>query len=392
MNEAVSRCLRHGVRVGAHPSYPDREGFGRRELSIGLEWLAGSVRSQCESLRRIAEAKGAKVTAVKPHGALYHAANRDPALARVVIEASLAALGRDIHFFGPPRGALREAARGAGIGYWREGFADRGLAPDGSLLPRGKPGALLDSLEKAAAQARRLVRLGDVETLCVHGDTPGAVEIAKAVRAALDGPPPLLSPFGESAWRFELPAGVDRRSLLRALRAVPGVADVSFGEREGMVAFSTTTANADDAAAGVEAALLGWSAAAPVERPAPKRVRVRYDGEDLAEVADRCGLTVDDVVTLHEARTYEVTTVGFLPGFAYLHGLDPRLALPRRTTPRPRVPPGSVAIAERMTAVYPFASPGGWHLIGTVVDFRAFDPEQGSALEPGDLVRFERVG
>jgi 5-oxoprolinase (ATP-hydrolysing) subunit B len=118
-------------------------------------------------------------------------------------------------------------------------------------------------------------------------------------------------------------------------------------------------------------------------------IPVRYEGEDLQAVADACSLRIDEVVALHTAGTYVVAFVGFLPGFAYLDGLDARLHLPRRTQPRTRVPAGAVAIAGLQTGVYPFESPGGWHVIGGT-ELRMFDPDRDPAalLQPGDDVRF----
>lgn len=118
-------------------------------------------------------------------------------------------------------------------------------------------------------------------------------------------------------------------------------------------------------------------------------IRVRYDGEDLEEVAARTGLSTDAVIQIHGSQEYRVYVVGFVPGFAYLGPLDERLALPRRDSPRKRVPAGSVAIAERQTGIYPTATPGGWHLIGTS-DVTLFDParDRPSLLKVGDRVRF----
>jgi 5-oxoprolinase (ATP-hydrolysing) subunit B len=118
-------------------------------------------------------------------------------------------------------------------------------------------------------------------------------------------------------------------------------------------------------------------------------IAVDYDGPDLAEVAARTGLTPDAVVARHAAQEYHVLAIGFRPGFAYLGPLDPALQLPRRNTPRPRVPAGSVAIAAGMTAVYPGASPGGWHLIGRT-DATLFDPaaDPPARFAVGDTVRF----
>jgi KipI family sensor histidine kinase inhibitor len=118
-------------------------------------------------------------------------------------------------------------------------------------------------------------------------------------------------------------------------------------------------------------------------------VPTRYDGADLADVAAAVGLDVDEVVRLHVEGDYRVTFCGFAPGFGYLTGLDPRLHLPRRATPRTAVPAGSVAIADRFAAVYPRASPGGWHLLGTT-DIVLFDPDRTppALLAPGARVRF----
>ena len=116
-------------------------------------------------------------------------------------------------------------------------------------------------------------------------------------------------------------------------------------------------------------------------------LRARYDGADLDDVARATGLTVAEVCRRHAAPTYTVETMGFAPGFAYLVGLDRALHLPRRATPRPRVPAGAIAIAGDCTAVYPLDTPGGWHLIGTAVGARMFD-DGGPLLHLGDRVRF----
>lgn len=117
---------------------------------------------------------------------------------------------------------------------------------------------------------------------------------------------------------------------------------------------------------------------------------VRYDGEDLHEVADRCGLSVEEVVARHTGAVYTVDFVGFAPGFPYLSGLDPVLHLPRRDVPRTRVPAGAVGIAGAQGCVYPSSSPGGWNLLG-VSEAVLFDParEVPSLLAAGDRVRFE---
>jgi len=184
MARVAAFCAARGrPRIGAHPSYLDREGFGRRTTTIGVVELAAEVARQCAALARIA----GDVRWIKPHGALYHDAAARPEIAQAVVRGAVAALGSTIAVIGPPAGALRDAASAAGLRYLREGFADRGTRADGSLVRRGEPGALVVEPARAADQARALAASGAVDAICVHADTPGALAIARAVREALDG-------------------------------------------------------------------------------------------------------------------------------------------------------------------------------------------------------------
>jgi 5-oxoprolinase (ATP-hydrolysing) subunit A len=185
MRTALALCLRHGTQAGAHPSYPDREGFGRRRVTMGAAELQASVREQCTRLATVGREAGVMVRFVKAHGALYHAAREDRAVAAALLDGAVGALGRDVTFVGPGAGELRDAAERAGLAFLREGFADRATREDGTLVPRGEAGALILDPSTAAARARRLAASGEVDTVCVHGDSPGAVAIARAVRAAL---------------------------------------------------------------------------------------------------------------------------------------------------------------------------------------------------------------
>jgi KipI family sensor histidine kinase inhibitor len=193
-------------------------------------------------------------------------------------------------------------------------------------------------------------------------------------------------PLGDRAIRFARPAR-SARAIVRAVRAWPGVIDVVVARQDVAAYF--------DRAPRTEAGAPGWSAwidalATAPDDPAPVRdltLRAVYDGPDLDHVAAATGRPADEVRALHAAATYTVETMGFAPGFAYLSGLPAALELPRRTTPRTRVPAGAIAIAGVHTAVYPFDSPGGWHLIGSVAGVRMFGPD-GPLLQLGDRVRF----
>jgi UPF0271 protein len=155
-------------------------------LSFAPKVLGAAVAEQCHALASLARNDGdIPIPFVKLHGALYHAANGDGVLARAALEGIIEALGWEITVIGPPRGAMIETVRELGLRYAREGFADRGVRADGSLVPRGEPGAMIDDPARAAEQARALVASGDVDTICVHGDGKNALEVARAVRAVM---------------------------------------------------------------------------------------------------------------------------------------------------------------------------------------------------------------
>jgi 5-oxoprolinase (ATP-hydrolysing) subunit A len=195
------------------------------------------------------------------------------------------------------------------------------------------------------------------------------------------------TPFGDAALLAALPVGIDPRALASLLRRCEGVVDVVVTEDRVCVHFDPRAPPS-----GLDQACTRASLGAATVGPNELVIHARYDGPDLAEVAARSGLSEDDVATIHAARVYDVRMLGFLPGFAYLGALDERLVLPRRAVPRPRVPAGAIAVAAEYTAVYPFASPGGWNLIGHAVGAELFGAGAGARLQPGDRVRFERVG
>lgn len=180
----IALAIDSGVAIGAHPSYPDREGFGRRHLDLEPDALEATLVTQIETVAAIARSRGAAIRHVKVHGALYNEAATDPVLAGQVVRA-IARVSPDLCVVGPPASRLLAAAEAAGSPTMAEGFADRAYEPDGSLRSRTLPGAVHTDPAVAARQAVELVGSGRFATLCIHGDTPGAPAIAAAVRAAL---------------------------------------------------------------------------------------------------------------------------------------------------------------------------------------------------------------
>ena len=198
MRAAVALAARHGVVLGAHPSFPDRAGFGRRRIEIEPSDLRVALARQVGELREIATNGGVLLRRIKPHGALYNEAHHDRELARIVVDAALDSAPRSA-LVAAPGSALLEEARRRGLDVVREAFADRRYRSDGSLVPRSEPGSLLLDFAEAAGQAARLAATGTVlaedgsevrieaDTLCVHGDMPGSAERVRAIRAALAG-------------------------------------------------------------------------------------------------------------------------------------------------------------------------------------------------------------
>jgi UPF0271 protein len=182
MQATVAAAVANRVAVGAHPAYPDRGGFGRRSGFLHGDELRKSLIAQISALRDIATTMGVTLTHVKPHGALYNDAVNDRELATLIVSAVQSALP-GAAFVGLPDSQLQYAT-GRSLRFVAEGFVDRAYQDNGQLLPRSEPGAVHTRLEHVLAQAIALV--GKVDTLCIHGDTPGAAEIARAVRKELE--------------------------------------------------------------------------------------------------------------------------------------------------------------------------------------------------------------
>jgi UPF0271 protein len=196
IESTVRLAVSAGVAVGAHPGYPDLQGFGRRAMDLSATELESVILYQVAALVGIARAAGTELRHVKAHGALYNQAAGDPSIARPIARA-IRRISADVIFVGLAGSAMVAVAREEGLCVAEEAFADRGYRADGSLVPRDQAGALLPGPNETAEQAVSIARDGRVrtvngewfdvhaDTICLHGDTPGAAERARAVRGAL---------------------------------------------------------------------------------------------------------------------------------------------------------------------------------------------------------------
>ena len=184
MERTAKLALARGVRIGAHPGYPDRANFGRLEMPMSAAEIARTVREQIGRLDAIVHRLGGEIVHVKPHGALYNVAVRNAEVCRAIGEGVKQWNPRTV-VFGLAGSPMLDLWREMSLNVAAEAFADRRYEPDGTLRSRKFPDALITDPQEAAAQAVRLARSGAADTICVHGDTPGSVEILKACREAL---------------------------------------------------------------------------------------------------------------------------------------------------------------------------------------------------------------
>jgi UPF0271 protein len=176
MRETVALCIRHKVKIGAHPSYLDRENFGRKEIELSPEEIYLLVRKQVETLKKITEQAGAKLNHVKPHGALYNISAKNEAVAKAIAKA-VKDIDSSLILFGLKNSHSIAAAKNIGLKTAEEAFADRRYESDGSLTPRSQPGACFTEIQDVLNQVEKI----KADTWCIHGDGPYAVDFAKAL-------------------------------------------------------------------------------------------------------------------------------------------------------------------------------------------------------------------
>lgn len=185
MRDTVLLARDLNVAVGAHPGFDDRDHFGRRELHLRPEEITELVVRQIDALAQVAADVGIRLQHVKPHGALYNMAVRERRVADAIARG-VASVDSTLLLLGLPESQLIGAAESAGLRAAREAFADRAYRPDGTLVPRTEPGAVIHEPAEVLSRVVGLAQRPDVDTICVHGDTPGAAALAAQIRAALE--------------------------------------------------------------------------------------------------------------------------------------------------------------------------------------------------------------
>ena len=426
IDKTVELALQHGVGIGAHPSLPDTAGFGRRAFAVTPEEVYRYVKDQIDTLQMIAEIQGATIQHVKPHGALYNMAATDYGIARAIADAIVDS-DPDIVFLALANSQMVKAGEDAGLLVAHEAFIDRAYHSDGTLVHRGVAGAVITDIDICVARALDIVRnkrmmsiTGDVismspHSLCIHGDTAGVEVIAKHVIEALSaegvvfaslreviasrlnkvvrfrpmGDGALIAEFGDEISPKVNEAVLGFESALATLE-IPGVVETN-------PSYCALTIQYDPLLTAFDKLVENLAEAEKKEHithadPQVFDIPVCYGGEygpDIEYVAQSSGLSISELIDIHSSCAYPLYMLGFMPGFAYLGGLDGRLHTPRLDSPRLSVPAGSIGIAGAQTGIYALESPGGWQIIGrTPQKLVDFDAEKPVIYKPGDRIRF----
>jgi UPF0271 protein len=430
-NENTIRALSYeallrNIGIGAHPGYPDREGFGRRILSISKNELRQSIKDQILRVKEIVEKLGGKLQHVKPHGALYNQASQDKVYADMIVDVVIE-IDPALILMGQPHSMMQSVALKKGIIFAAEGFADRAYMENGALMPRSESGAVYDDPDQCLKQALQMIEShvvkahdGEripmpIETLCVHGDTPSALDIVRKIHEGLsgngiqikrmtadEGPTCILKPFGIDGFLFvfgnEISNEISQR--VRAFKEALEKSEVSWIRDIVPDYRSVATFINMELIQPVKAVQFLNKIVEQLEiiEKGPRiicHIPTCYGdiyGEDLQFVAQHAGLTKEEVVKRHVSIDYPVHMIGFKPGFPYLGGVDPTLRTPRLETPRVKVPAGSVGIADLQTGIYPLESPGGWHIIGrTPLKFFDATLQDPLLVHMGEYIRFEPI-
>ena len=396
MRETLALAKEMGVAAGAHPSYPDKENFGRVSMDISEEELIQSVRQQIDLLISLADEQGLQLDHIKAHGALYNDAAKDERIAKVFLDA-IEPYNLPIYISWGSEIARQAKEREIEVVY--EAFADRNYNLDLTLIPRSEVNAMIKDPWEVIGHVNYLlmnvIRTPDqkfndlkVETICLHSDSEQAELLARFLfgRYQLK-----VKSYGDQGYLIEWPQKMAKHQLYDIIHFKEQLRKLGFKVTQGVASLLVQGETTEDNL---------W--AMYVKAPAPKKrsihqhiIPVCYDqefGEDLKLMSQELGLSTEEIINIHSKGSYTVYAMGFLPGFMYLGGLDERLHIPRKSEPRIRIPKGSVGIGGSQTGIYPQESPGGWQLIGrTPIDLFNAKSNPPSAFQEGDEIKFEPV-
>ncbi len=418
MHEVVSLAKKYQVEIGAHPSYPDRENFGRVSMELASAELIKTIQEQISNLEEIVTLHDAKITHIKPHGALYNDVAKSSEKAQFFLNA-ISTYKEKYKLYVPYNSVIETLALQQNFKVIYEAFADRNYNDDLTLVSRQKDNAILTEIGEIIPHVSRLKNEQKIQTIsgekitlksdtfCVHSDTISAIEIVQQLHTHFNSENelskskfPTYKMYGNTGilltWEAKMTSEVLQKVLEYKEKVLnfrfKVILDVIQSNNSLLIIYDYNKLNFETLQHLLERLFSLSSSKLPTQKRYCWEVPVCYDhffGIDLEEIAQKNKLSVAEIITLHTATKYEVFSIGFLPGFLYLGGLDKRLHMDRKSTPRMDVKKGAVGIGGIQTGIYPKSSPGGWQIIGnSPIHFFDVSNENPCFASAGDFIKF----
>ncbi len=418
MHAVVKLAKKYQVEIGAHPSYPDRENFGRISVDMAEAEFIKTIQTQILNLEKIVALHDAKITHIKPHGALYNDVAKNEEKAQIFLKA-ISQYKDKYKLYTPYNSIIEKLALQQNFEVYYEAFADRNYNDDLTLVSRKKSNAILTKIGKIIQHVSNLKNEGKVQTIsskkialksntfCVHSDTSNAMEIVQQLythfnskNVSLKTEFPQYKPYGDSGtlltWEAEMTPNVLNKVLEFRDKVVKFnikvIVELIQSNNSLLITYNKYKVNFVILQHLLERLISLEFDEILVETSYCWEVPVCYDpifGIDLEEIAQKNQLKIDEIIKLHTAPKYQVFSIGFLPGFLYLGGLDKRLHIDRKSTPRLEVKKGAVGIGGMQTGIYPKTSPGGWQILGnSPLNFFDVNNEKPCFAKAGDFIKF----
>ncbi|NRA11605.1 MAG: 5-oxoprolinase subunit PxpB [Crocinitomicaceae bacterium] len=407
MHASVKLALRFNVKVGAHPSFPDRENFGRKSMEISLDELKSSIRKQINDFDVVCKSLSVKMHHIKLHGALYNVAAKDEAVAQMVVY--VLEDFPEVKLYAPHNSALARCAESK-LEVCYEAFIDRFYEDDLSLVHRSKSNAVIESPKDSWAQLNAMLKTNSVtsihgitipiqaDTFCVHGDNEYALSILNFIDQQLSVLSPMTQPYGDSGVLLSWPKEI-RPEIYNIVRSADSLIQnvlkneiietvITYQSLVVYLKLGVDRSEVLNTIRGLDLTAVDNQKSESFQWEIPVCYASKF-GSDLNELSKEINLTEKEIIALHSSKAYGVYFIGFLPGFLYLGGLPKEIHHPRKAIPSLTVPSGAVGIGGEQTGIYPMESPGGWNIIGqTPVKLFNVEASPPISIQAGDKVLF----
>lgn len=421
MHEVVALAKKYQVEIGAHPSYPDLENFGRVSMELTEKELIKTIQEQITNLEAVVSLHDVNINHIKPHGALYNDVAKSEEKAIVFLKA-ISIYKDDYKLYVPYNSVIENLAIEQNFEVVYEAFADRNYNDDVTLVSRSKSNAVLTEIEAIISHISTLKNEQKVQTIsgkkvtlksdtfCVHSDTKNAVEIVQQLHTYFTTESEHVTPkfptytmYGNNGLLLTWEAEMTQKVLYSVLEyqekiiklKLKLILDVIQSNNSLLIIYDFKKIGFKSLQHLLERLFSLFSDTIQLPKQYCWEIPVCYDayfGIDLDEITQKTTLSKEEIIQLHTAPTYQVFSIGFLPGFLYLGGLDKRLHIDRKSTPRLEVKKGAVGIGGMQTGIYPKTSPGGWQIIGnSPLNFFDVSNEKPCFAKAGDFIKFVAV-